>query len=228
MDCNDEGVLYIEAKTPLRLSDFLGKSPQPHEIKAFLPLDPYDPKPENDETEPPLMAVQVSEFGCGGVGIGACVSHRVCDGTSMASFLQAWSEKASLLMGSDSCPCYSSSPSFEASELFRPREIEMNTTSGMTGEKNIVTRRLMFSGKSLCRLRDELGSGNNRPTSVEAVTALMWKSAMETQQNCSTSMMSHAVNIRRRMVPPLPENSIGIFIGVFILAKVQRIPIYLS
>ncbi|KAI9116132.1 hypothetical protein K1719_013062 [Acacia pycnantha] len=212
VDCNfiDEGVLYLEARISLTLSHFLqtnNHNPQPKQIKVFLPLDPYSPKPENEEEYPFTMQVQVTEFSCSSVGIGVCISHKVCDGATIDSFLQAWSAKA----GAGGNDVSDSPPNMDAPLLFPARDIEMNTASGMIGDKNISTGRFLFRGKSLCELRDKLVSGgcNSKPTRVEAVTALIWKSAMEVAGGAHQSMVSHAVNIRSRMAPPLPENSIG-------------------
>lgn len=216
VDCNDEGILYVEARIPLTLSDFLQintHNPQPNQIKEFLPLDPYNPKPENHEEHPFILQVQVTELSCTSVGIGVCVSHRVCDGATIASFLKAWSAEA-VAYGND--VSYLSHPNMDAPLLFPARDIEMNTTKGMTGEKNISTARFLFREKGLSELRDKIALGcggcySNKPTIVEAVTALIWKCAIELAGGGGhhQSMVSHAVNIRSRMAPPLPENSIG-------------------
>ncbi|KAF7825719.1 vinorine synthase-like [Senna tora] len=83
------------------------------------------------------MGVQVSEFACGSVAVGACISHRVCDGTTMASFLREWSETAAT---GDSCgggPVMT-----EGAGRFPARSMRLNMTGGMTGERDIVTRRM--------------------------------------------------------------------------------------
>ncbi|XP_028806380.1 vinorine synthase-like [Neltuma alba] len=90
VDCNDEGVLYLEARAPSKLSDFLNNNTnqQLNEIKGFLPLDPYKPKLDDDDEDRLIMAVQVTELGYGGMAIGVCISHKVCDGTTVATFPQ--------------------------------------------------------------------------------------------------------------------------------------------
>ncbi|XP_054816905.1 stemmadenine O-acetyltransferase-like [Prosopis cineraria] len=211
VDCNDQGALYLEAKIPVKLSDFLKRNSKLNGIKLFLPLDPYNPKQENDQEHPYIMEVQVTEFSCGSLAIGVCISHYICDGATIASFLQAWSKKAMKQLENDAA-ADDFSPNMEASLLFQAKEVEINTTSRVMGEKNISTRRFLFSDKSLQELRDKLISEDSyrQPTRVEAVTALIWKSAMEaTGGACHHSLMSHAVNIRSRMVPPLPETTIG-------------------
>ncbi|XP_028795335.1 vinorine synthase-like [Neltuma alba] len=153
------------------------------------------------------MALQVTEFGCGGIAIGLCISHKVCDGTTIASFLKAWSQKA---MGEAS----SSPLNMEASFLFPHKGIEIDINDRL-GEKNITTKRFLFSGNSLCKLKEEISRGCGfKPTRVEAVTTLIWKSALEAARTTelsdkSSSFLLHVVNIRGRMQPPLPENSLG-------------------
>ncbi|KAI9077240.1 hypothetical protein K1719_040811 [Acacia pycnantha] len=194
VDCNDEGVLYLESRVPSKLSDFLksNTNQQLKQIKGFLPLDPYQPKLDDDDEDRLVTAVQVTEFGCGGIAIGVCVSHKVCDATAVASFLKAWSQKA---IGEASEAASSLAPHMEASLLFPPMGIEVD-------------------------INDMIGCGF-KPTKVEAVTTLIWKSAMEAARTAekthkSSSFMIHAVNIRGRMQPPLPENSLGnIFLSSF-------------
>ncbi|XP_028806379.1 vinorine synthase-like [Neltuma alba] len=209
VDCNDEGVLYLKARVPSKLSDFLkgNTNEQLNEIKGFLPLDPYKPKLDDDDEDRLIMAVQVTEFCCGGIAIGLCISHKVCDATSVASFLKAWSQRA---MGEAS----SSPLNMEASFLFPPKGVGIDINDRV-GEKNITTKRFLFSENSLCKLKEEISRGCGfKPTRVEAVTALIWKSALEAARNTepsdkSTSFLLHAVNIRGRMQPSLLENSLG-------------------
>ncbi|KAI9071762.1 hypothetical protein K1719_046275 [Acacia pycnantha] len=220
VDCNDEGALYLEARVPSKLSDFLksNANQQLKQIKGFLPLDPYQPKLDDDDEDRLITAVQVTEFGCGGIAIGVCVSHKVCDEATVASFLKAWSQKA---LGEASEVASTLPPHMEASLLFPPMGIEIDLND-MIGEKNITSKRFLFSENSLCRLKEEISKGSGfKPTDVEAVTTLIWKSGMEAVRTAekthkSSSFMTHAVDIRGRMQPPLPENSLGnIFIPSF-------------
>ena len=60
-----------------------------------------------------------------------------------------------------------------------------------------------------------------QPTRVEAVLALLWKcasAASRTNRKSTTrpTIMSQIVNIRKRVSPPLPENSVGNFLGHFL------------
>ncbi|KAJ0094106.1 hypothetical protein Patl1_16845 [Pistacia atlantica] len=55
--------------------------------------------------------------------------------------------------------------------------------------------------------------GVQNPTRAEAVTALIWKCALNAARSNSRilrpSLLSQSVNLRRKIVPPLPENTIG-------------------
>lgn len=102
-----------------------------------------------------------------------------------------------------------------AAQLFPPKNIEMDITSGMIGLENIVTKRFIFNDTNISRLRQKIARSNFNPTRVEAVTAIIWKSSLEAAKSSSgeekfpTSILSHAVNIRNRMVPTLSKHSIG-------------------
>ncbi|XP_028776944.1 vinorine synthase-like isoform X2 [Neltuma alba] len=115
--------------------------------------------------------------------------------------------------GSDEVVASSSPLHMEASLLFPSKGIEIDFND-MIGEKNITTKRFMFSENSLCRLQEDISRDCVfKPTRVEAVTALIWKSALEAARTTEathngSSLMLHAVNIRGRMLPPLPENSL--------------------
>lgn len=103
----------------------------------------------------------------------------------------------------------------EGAQVFPPRKIEMDLIGGMMGQKSIATKRFVFNRTNISRLKQKLGSFDFTPTSVEAVTALIWKSSLEAAKASSeegkipASMVSHAVNIRSRMAQTLSEHSTG-------------------
>ncbi|XP_027337112.1 vinorine synthase-like [Abrus precatorius] len=206
VECNDEGVLFVEYKFSTELSNIL-KSPQLHEINELFPFDPYNPPAEHNEN----MAIQLNEFRCGGIALGVCFSHKIADGSTAASFLNAWASTSKGQGNNIVAPAQLE----EATQLFPPRNIEMDMTRGLVGHKNLVTKRLVFYESDISRLKQKLGCFNFNPTRVEAVTALIWKSSLEAakatsgEQKCPASIMVHAVNIRSRMAPTLSKHSIG-------------------
>ncbi|MED6176022.1 hypothetical protein PIB30_083936, partial [Stylosanthes scabra] len=171
IDCNDEGVPYIESKFSKNLSDIL-KRPQ-SEMQELLPFDPYN----NDcDKHMVSMAVKVSEFECGGVALGVCLSHKIADGETTASFLNAWAKTAKGLFNEVEAP------QMDASLIFKSRGIEWALNSLMVGggggnNEKLVTKCFLFSAMDLSRLRVRFGSFN--ATRVEAVTTLIWRSALQ-------------------------------------------------
>ncbi|BAU02104.1 hypothetical protein LR48_Vigan10g125000 [Vigna angularis] len=188
----------------MELSSLL-KNPDLHHINHLFPCDPYNPA---RETLTGNMAVQFNHFTCGGFALGVCFSHKIADASTAASFLTAW---ASTSRGNK--PILPQME--EGAQVFPPRKIEMDMIRGMMGQKSIVTKRFVFNRTNISRLKQKLGSFDFTPTSVEAVTALVWKSSLEAAKASSeegkipASMVSHAVNIRSRMAQTLSEHSMG-------------------
>ncbi|KAK7819163.1 vinorine synthase [Quercus suber] len=59
--------------------------PNPTEMKKFLPCD--------DGTHHLPFAV-VNHFTCGGIAIGACIYHKLADGSSFINFMKNWAATA--------------------------------------------------------------------------------------------------------------------------------------
>ncbi|KAL7191997.1 hypothetical protein ACSBR2_023961 [Camellia fascicularis] len=90
IECNDEGVLYLEAQVNCQLSQIIGQQPiNPHvELNKLLPFDRL-----NDAGDV-LLAIQVTVFKCGGMAIGMCFSHKIADGLSTSTFANSWASAA--------------------------------------------------------------------------------------------------------------------------------------
>ncbi|KAK7382690.1 hypothetical protein VNO80_01671 [Phaseolus coccineus] len=211
IDCNDQGVLFTHSKLPIHLSNIL-KNPQLHNLYQLLPCAPYNPQPQERDTLG-IMAVQLNQFKCGGIALGVCFSHKIADASTAASFLNAWAATSRGHGNSSFVP----PPMEETSLLFPPRNISVDVTSSMLGHANTVTKRFIFSGSNISRLRQNIGCPNFNPSRVEAVTTLLWKSSLEAakdtsdsgEENIAASSVCHVVNIRSRMVPALSKYSIG-------------------
>ncbi|ESW06116.1 hypothetical protein PHAVU_010G020900 [Phaseolus vulgaris] len=211
IDCNDQGVIFIHSKLPIPLSNIL-KNPKPHNLHQLLPCAPYNLQPQQRDTLG-IMAVQLSQFKCGGIALGVCFSHKIIDASTAASFLSAWAATSRGHGNSSFAP----PPMEETSLLFPPRNVFVDMTSGMFGHANTVTKRFIFSGSNISRLRQNIGCPSFNPSRVEAVTALLWKSSLEAakegsdsgEENVAASSVCHIVNIRSRMVPALSKDSIG-------------------
>lgn len=80
---------------------------------------------------------------------------------------------------------------------------------------NYASRRFVFEAEKIDSLKAVISEKVENPTRVEAVTALLYKSAIKASRAvvCNAKITSHLlvqhVNMRTRMVPELPETSVG-------------------
>ncbi|KAK9707339.1 hypothetical protein RND81_07G190500 [Saponaria officinalis] len=87
IDCNAEGVLFVEAETECDLTD-LGSETNPNtELKKELfPTCDYS----KGLSSMPLLMVQLTRFKCGGVCLGIAQHHNAADGSSYGFFVNSW------------------------------------------------------------------------------------------------------------------------------------------
>lgn len=157
-----------------------------------------------------MTAFLANIFNCGiTIGIGLCISHRIVDGATFATFLNAWSEASK---GATQTII----PSFDLASLFPPKDINVQVPHGVISEEKTVTKRFVFDARSLGLLKAKVGlsGGHANPSRVEAVTSLIWKTALSVtremlRKTSISSTLSHTVDLRGRMVQRLPEHCCG-------------------
>ncbi|KAI8528053.1 hypothetical protein RHMOL_Rhmol12G0121200 [Rhododendron molle] len=203
VDCSDAGVPYTEARSHCRLSDLIS-DPSPSEFIKFLPRE------FGDVGDVPL-AVRVNFFDCGGVVVSMAISHKVADGFSSIFFMNCW---AAAGRGGDGDVA---SPWLDGAELFPPREMAgFNPRTGMVKDP-IVTKRFVFTASKISSLIDKCTDDSSpdlkRPTRIEALSAFVWTRFMasahsENDPNKIYTLL-HAVNLRTRANPPLPDHYFG-------------------
>ncbi|KAL5578181.1 hypothetical protein UlMin_019880 [Ulmus minor] len=205
VECNDEGADFIEARINIPLSKIL-KKPDPETIKLLIPKSNAT---KYEVAAACMLVVQANFFECGGIAIGVCLSHKLADASTISTFINYWAETTS-----ESGNKFEISQ-FDSSSLFPPHDSLASRQSPMEVEESAVTR-LVFDASRIAALKSKVGSAIvKNPTRVEAVMALIWKCAMEAKRSSSgrdhhcSSVMYGSVNIRKRLVPNLPENSIG-------------------
>ncbi|XP_022734482.1 BAHD acyltransferase BIA1-like [Durio zibethinus] len=201
IDCNDEGAYFVEGRIDCKLSDFL-KQPDMEALNGFLPTT----DPETSEAASGcILLVQLTTFDCGGTALSICLLHKITDVSSLVTFLQSWTA-----ISRDSGEAVLS-PEFVGASLLPPRDLSflppVNIPSG-----NFITKRFVFEGSKIARLKVK-AAGLFVPSRVEVVLALIVKCSVVASRAKSGSarpvVLFQAVNLRKRMVPPLPENSIG-------------------
>ncbi|MCD9643146.1 hypothetical protein HAX54_030323 [Datura stramonium] len=202
VNCNDEGIPYVEAIAKCSLSEFL-LDPVPNELNKFIPRDLHDVKDF-------CLLVQANFFQCGGMAIGIAISHKIADALSTFMFINSW---GAIARGKIKVP----SPRFDSSMLFPPRDTSEFKSSITIGKDNIVTKRFVFSASKISALRDkytEKGSESTGPPSrIETLSSFLWTRLMASihAERDETKIYGtvHMVNLRTRSNPPMPESLFG-------------------
>ncbi|KAL3838950.1 hypothetical protein ACJIZ3_023541 [Penstemon smallii] len=185
IDCNDEGVYYVEAKVKDQLSNFL-KHPDNKSIHGFLPVDPNSMESLFSKTH--VIMIQVTEFDCGGIAIGLYTSHKIMDGYSHTTFLKAWAAATASNGEEIICPRFIS-PSIFPPNPSLPENMTLMLLPTFLKQTKSPTRRFVFSPSSIKELKEKTGASSR----VMAVTGLIWKCAMAANKSS----------------PPIPDYVIG-------------------
>ncbi|XP_031274310.1 shikimate O-hydroxycinnamoyltransferase-like isoform X1 [Pistacia vera] len=86
IDCNGEGVLFMEAETSCAIEDDFTPSLK---MRQLVPTIDYS---TSDIYFYPLLLLQVTYFKCGGICLGIGWHHILGDGTSAFHFIKSWAE----------------------------------------------------------------------------------------------------------------------------------------
>ncbi|XVF54640.1 hypothetical protein PTKIN_Ptkin05aG0197500 [Pterospermum kingtungense] len=220
VDCNDEGVVYVEAHVATDMSIVL-KDPESDLLLQLQPSESLERLP--DPTAQVLVAIQVNFFACGGMAICACVDHAVADASAVATCIKTWAEIAS---GSNSIinvsdVIYSGTsllfPAQDLSGFVKQLSIYKENDDELQSQGKIVTKRFLFDGPKIAALKKEIGNGTSspyRPSRFEAVSALIWSAILSTSSTKNDKLtypnvITFAVNLRNRLSPPFPQQCIG-------------------
>nr|URS65387.1 akuammiline synthase [Alstonia scholaris] len=199
IDCNDQGVQFVEVRIHCPISAILKQTTSYAEDLVF-------PRGTSACHEDSLVVVQLNRFECGGVAIAVCISHKVADGSGAIAFINDWAATARV---SSHIP----SPLLVADSIFPHLDNSLPVPYNLS--KNCVTRRFVFPAAEIEKLKSKaVESGLQQPTRVEVVTALLYQCALLASRSTNSglsrpSVLIQAVNLRPFLVPPLPRNSVG-------------------
>ncbi|KAK6148130.1 hypothetical protein DH2020_019042 [Rehmannia glutinosa] len=215
VDCNDAGAEFIEARVHARLTQII-KEPKMEELKQFLPVETL-----SYQTEKAILSVKITFFDCGGIAVGVCLSHKIADGTSLVAFMNAWAATCrDQVIGPE--------PRFDMAAHFPPMDLSgasgFTPSIGVTKDK-ITTKRFVFDEEKLSKLKQLAGGDDvKNPTRVEAVSAFIWRHFIDAAKakaklllgddiinklKTSSFVAVHAVNMRPRANPQIPEHAFG-------------------
>lgn len=206
ISCNDDGAIFVEAEVNCRLSDVLNNL-NVDKLNDFLPFAAAS------ANKGCIVLIQTTSFQCGGMTVGLLMSHKISDASSINAFINAWT---SITGDNKEFPL----PEFTAdSVLPPPSDFPIATPTSDTGiHAQGVTKRLVFSGPKITELkRKAVSEAVEQPTRVEAVAGFLWKCAIAAARSTSgvskASVVGQAVNLRKRLEPPLSDTSIGNLLG---------------
>ncbi|KAK0573311.1 hypothetical protein LWI29_006249 [Acer saccharum] len=117
-------------------------------------------------------------------------------------------------------------PLYNSAEIFPPRKFSASGVPKLVDFKKekFPIKRLVFEASKVTALKALAVSETvERPTRAESVMALIWKCALNAARSNSgvsrPSILTRAVNIRRKIEPPLPDNSVGNLVGFYTAEK---------
>ncbi|XP_054810305.1 stemmadenine O-acetyltransferase-like [Prosopis cineraria] len=221
VDCNDDGAVYIEARTDTRLSDFLSH-PDFDILEHFLPSTD---KETMELSNGSMLLVRFTLFGCGGTAVSISLTHKIADIAALITVLQSWTAACRARTEPD-VPDLGLGAS-----LFPPRTILGMSASVNIAAEKFTARRFVFTGFKVGELKSRVATSLGRdksddedidqfhPSRVEVVLALIWRCAMSASRSKTGSFkpsaLFQAVNLRPRMEPPVPGTAIGNFVWPF-------------
>ncbi|XP_022011933.1 pelargonidin 3-O-(6-caffeoylglucoside) 5-O-(6-O-malonylglucoside) 4'''-malonyltransferase [Helianthus annuus] len=143
IDCNDEGVEFIQAKVNIKLEDILGLEVNARSIKELLPLKtiPHDN----------VLTIQLTTFECGGVALGVSATHKVVDTSTLCTFVNEWAA-----MNREENDIKFTTPGFISSSLFpacgvRPILIPFITDEDLLSKYTL--KKLSFSESDISNMK---------------------------------------------------------------------------
>jgi shikimate O-hydroxycinnamoyltransferase len=209
VDCNDEGVEFQEVDVERQLSEVLEETVHDNDAHTFaIPKHLVWGKVNK---ESPVLFIRLTNFECGGISIAVGLSHKLGDAKSVYTFVNSWAMKTRQMItnpgtkieeDSDNLPHFISYPPI--SDVIVPEY--------PLPERFWKSERFVFPNTKIAKLKETI-EGVENPSRVEVITALLHKCITTTTETntgkfCPT-LFAFPVNARHKMIPRLPETTIG-------------------
>ncbi|RZC49923.1 hypothetical protein C5167_018351 [Papaver somniferum] len=217
VECNDEGVDYIEARVVgITVSQVIQLASSDIEVmEPFLPYEPYGGtgsafrRAGIHSNSKPLLKIQVNVFDCGGMVICLSGSHKVIDATSILNFVNDWAATA---RGVVDKPCYIFSSMFPPTSFGNQEEKDTADQAQLVPDRiEIVTKRFVFKDSSIAKLKKKCihvntNNGSDHqvdkqehnmqqmPSRIEALTSLIWMCFMDVDRRFKVKQIDDAVS----------------------------------
>ncbi|KAK9055301.1 hypothetical protein SSX86_026383 [Deinandra increscens subsp. villosa] len=221
LDCNAQGVQFLDAYADMKLVDMdtLLPSPVYHQL---IPSIDYQTTPLE---ETPLLVLQVTRFVCGGFSLGLNISHVAVDGQSAIHFVSEW---ARVSRGEPlEAPPYLDRKVLRAGdppmtsevvnhEEFGPPPVLIDPSDVNERDNETTVTMLKLTAAQVAKLRNKAneswkGETGRGFTRYEAITAHVWRSSCKARNHKpeQPSALAFCVDVRSKMRPPLPQKYFG-------------------
>ncbi|GLJ34908.1 hypothetical protein SUGI_0702650 [Cryptomeria japonica] len=184
--CNNKGVRFTQAYVAAPLSQLNLYDPDESVQGKLVPLlsKPFQ------EDGIPVFAVQVTEFGCGGLVIGCTFDHRIADAYSANMFFTSWAKlsrndsTASLnprITRSILCPRDSPAHCAEINNMY-VRHCSQEFSQENPHPPSLVSRIHYLDVKNIMDLQFNAKKGGKSNTKLEVFSAYLWKLLISTHK----------------------------------------------
>ncbi|XP_058738618.1 stemmadenine O-acetyltransferase-like [Vicia villosa] len=210
IECEDQGVPFLVTKITNKLSDIL----QHPEEKLLNSLFADGLQWKDADSSVALVAIQINCFECGGMAISICMNHRCGDASTLINFMKEWAIINKKLQEEENGEelLIVPFPLLEGgASIFPQKNLPIFPQSVLNRQKNMIGKRFVFQPKIINFLK-ELASSSYvlYPSRVLVVKAWIYKHAVSSMGlNFKTSSFQMAVDLRKRMIPPLSEKCVG-------------------
>ncbi|XP_058752927.1 stemmadenine O-acetyltransferase-like [Vicia villosa] len=210
IECEDQGVPFLVTKIANKLSDIL----QHPEEKLLNSLFADGLQWKDADSSVALVAIQINCFECGGMAISICLNHRCGDASTLINFMKEWAIINQKLQEEENGEdlLILPFPLLEGgASIFPQKNLPIFPQSVLNRQKNMICKRFVFQPKIINFLK-ELASSSSvlYPSRVLVVKAWIYKHAVSSMGlNLKTSSFQMAVDLRKRMIPPLSEKCVG-------------------
>ncbi|KAI7731856.1 hypothetical protein M8C21_032220, partial [Ambrosia artemisiifolia] len=206
IDCQGQGVLFLEAESDGVIDDFGDFAPQLELLKLF---------PSRGIDLEFLLVLQVTYFKCGGVSLGVGLHHHLMDGMTTTHFINTWSD---MVRGLDiTLPPFIDRTLLRTQDppqpVFDHVEYHMDPTLPSDETKTVysafkVTQDQLNALKAKSK---EADANTTNFSSFEIISGHVWKCVCLARQlrDDQYTKLKIAVDGRARLQPPLPPGYFG-------------------
>lgn len=224
IDCNDDGIEFLEAQTDKPMTDFI-RNMQHEDLDQLVPNGQLWNKLNHtfedfEKDKASILAVQVNQFSCGGIAVAVSLSHKIADGSSLCNFLNDWAIMTRLRSWEQKYVVSPINPYFIS---VKGNNLNVQGISLDKSRDNCVTRSFVFPGTKLNDLKLKVMAITAdsdqpiiNPTRLEVLNWLLYRCALRAASKTKSGSFKPTgfvmvTNIRNKMIKPLPKTTIGNF-----------------